>query len=336
MIHQVPQPAWGTAVSAFGKADTNGDGALSEAEFVAAYNSMRASEASDISRAPTDAPTTATTDVPTTVTTNAPTTATARATTTTGLYGPQADMAKTGIIVTNGMLDVWPNTKLMAISIVDGTHNSIKHVKDTSQFDSVIGVNGGAFNEVAYCDLGGRQGQMTPARGIWTLATERALVHHNWVHHSLKHTIDFDAFSSSGVAFANLCEDNGQEGIFVEESAHDNLVVANTCVRNNDGIAVYSMGVGPVKNNVILGNNVTDNKRYGIAAGGYGHSATKHSESNLFVANVGSNNMKATYNAMHGVVEGDYWVSNQGSAKSQWPWMYIPHPSNSNVSVFQP
>ena len=40
------------------------------------------------------------------------------------------------------------------------------------------------------------------------------------------------------------------EGIFVEETAHDNIIASNTCRRNKNGIGVYSNVVGPVKGNV--------------------------------------------------------------------------------------
>jgi hypothetical protein len=32
------------------------------------------------------------------------------------------------------------------------------------------------------------------------------------------HALDFDAYTSSSSAYSNLCEDNGEEGIFVEET----------------------------------------------------------------------------------------------------------------------
>ena len=61
---------------------------------------------------------------------------------------------------------------------------------------------------------------MLHTRCIWTLATSHALVHDNHVHHCSSHALDFDAYTSSSVAWNNLCEENGQEGIFLEETAH--------------------------------------------------------------------------------------------------------------------
>ena len=56
-------------------------------------------------------------------------------------------------------------------------------------------------------------------------------------------TLDFDAYTSNSVAWNNLCEDNKDEGIFVEETAHNNIIVGNTCRRNGNGIGVYSNGI---------------------------------------------------------------------------------------------
>jgi parallel beta-helix repeat protein len=88
------------------------------------------------------------------------------------------------------------------------------------------------------------------------------------VHHAAAHALDFDAYTSNSVAYNNTCEDNTEEGIFVEETAHDNVVAANTCRRNGNGIAVYSNAVGPAANNFIVGNAVTDNNASGISSGG--------------------------------------------------------------------
>ncbi len=62
------------------------------------------------------------------------------------------------------------------------------------------------------------------------------------MHHSASHALDFDAYTSSSVAYNTTCEDNTAEGIFVEETANDNVVAGNTCRRNGDGIAVYVNG----------------------------------------------------------------------------------------------
>ena len=80
------------------------------------------------------------------------------------------------------------------------------------------------FDQQRSNNVGGAPGRTTPAtRGVWTLATSRAYVHHNHVHHSDKHALDFDAYTGNSVAWENLCEDNKEQGIFVEETSHDNV-----------------------------------------------------------------------------------------------------------------
>lgn len=92
---------------------------------------------------------------------------------------------------------------------------------------------------------GGSTGQgMTVGRCIWILATSRAMVHDNWVRNCSSHALDFDAYTSASAAYGNLCEDNREEGIFVEETASGNFVFNNTLRRNGCGIGVYSMAVG--------------------------------------------------------------------------------------------
>ena len=160
-------------------------------------------------------------------------------------------------------------------------------------------------------------------------------MHDNHVHHSNSHALDFDAYTSSSVCFNNLCEDNADEGIFVEETAHDNVVAGNTCRRNNNGIGVYSMDVGPVANNVFIGNVVDDNVESGISAGGYGHDPRKHSEGNTFVGNQGSGNGRGL-NPMHGAVEGDFWISNvDTSSVGGSQWFTVPT-AKVNVTMFEP
>ena len=53
---------------------------------------------------------------------------------------------------------------------------------------------------------------------------------------------------------------------------------------------VYSNAVGPVTNNVFVGNILQDNVKSGITAGGYGHNPTKTSLHNVFIGNSGAGN----------------------------------------------
>jgi hypothetical protein len=144
-----------------------------------------------------------------------------------------------------------PQTQMQAVSVLNGIRNVVRSVRAKAQFETAIGIRGGTQNEVSYCDAGGdSNSSMIPVRAIWTIATSKAYVHHNHVHHSQSHALDFDAYTSSSIAWENLCEDNKDEGIFVEETAHDNVICMNTCRRNGNGIGVYSHTVGPVKSNV--------------------------------------------------------------------------------------
>ena len=242
-------------------------------------------------------------------------------------------------------------TQAMAISVVNGQRNSIRDVRavggqgwtggggtggGVKDVFSAIGITGGTHNEVKGCDVGGTPGRIIHARAIWTLATQRALIHHNHVHHAGMHSLDFDAYTSLSVCANNVCEDNTAEGIFVEETASSNTITANTCRRNKNGIGVYSNIVGPVQANVIVGNTVSNNLAFGISSGGAGHSdGSKHSDTNIFVGNTASGNGIAAFNAMHGFVEGDYWVSNHASEPTS-EWAPILYPASANVSIFEP
>lgn len=135
-----------------------------------------------------------------------------------------------------------------AISIVNGGHNVVRSVRAIANHsDSAIGINMSPYAEVAHCDAGGEDGAMSLGRCIWTLATSHALIHHNHVHHCSAHALDFDAYTTTSVAYGNLCENNREEGIFVEETASGNFVFNNTARRNGAGISLYSNAVGPVQ-----------------------------------------------------------------------------------------
>ena len=227
-------------------------------------------------------------------------------------------------------------TQVQAVSVLNGVRNSVRSVRANSQFETAIGVRGGTQNEVAYCDAGGNANKMSPVRAIWTLATSKAYVHHNHVHHSSSHALDFDAYTASSIAWENLCEDNKDEGIFVEETAHDNVICMNTCRRNGNGIGVYSHTVGPVKSNVFFGNVVQNNTGNGITSGGMGHDRLNmlHSESNVFFENMaGGNNGNSgvEFNPLHGAVQQNYWFGTTLSRS-----LFSPQPQNisSNVTVF--
>lgn len=103
----------------------------------------------------------------------------------------------------------------MALSIQGGANNAIRGVRAMSNnSDAVIGVNMSPRAEIGGCEVGGDSGALglLETRCIWTLATSHALVHDCHVHHCRSHSLDFDAYTSSSVAWNNVCEDNGAEG----------------------------------------------------------------------------------------------------------------------------
>ena len=132
------------------------------------------------------------------------------------------------------------NTRMQAVSLLNSRRSTVRRLRALSNWESAIGIKGGEQNEISYCDTGGTNVYPTLGRAIWLLATVSGYVHNCYVHHSLTHALDFDAYTSSSVAWKNLCEDNKAEGIFVEETAHNNVIASNTCRRNKNGIGVYS------------------------------------------------------------------------------------------------
>jgi hypothetical protein len=214
---------------------------------------------------------------------------------------------------------------LMALSITGGGgHNAIRGVRALSNnSDSIIGINQSPHAEVANCDVGGSVDVMLQTRCVWTLATDHALVHDNHVHNCSKHALDLDAYTSESVAYSNLCEGNGQEGIFLEETAARCSLFNNTCRWNENGIGLYTLDVGPVADNFVLGNTMVENRRYGLSVGGLGgEDETKRSTRNVFATNyIARNNLDQSptqwgdapvsqVNPVHGGVSGDYWTNN--------------------------
>ena len=240
--------------------------------------------------------------------------------------------------VIGGTVDAttWNATRMLAVSVLNSERSTVRFVRALSNWQTSIGVHGGSQNEIAHCDAGGVEGAPILARAIWLLATDKCYVHHCHVHHAQMHALDFDAYTSSSVAWSNLCEDNKEEGIFVEETAHDNVITGNTCRRNKNGIGVYSKVVGPVKGNVFFGNVLQGNYLNAITAGGYGHSANLYSDTNTFFANTALDTPPdlASFNPMHGANQHDYWFGNEvdGTGSEFFP---IPA-ANDNVGIFEP
>eukprot|EP00729_Bicosta_minor_P017317 gene17317-15047_t len=158
-----------------------------------------------------------------------------------------------------------------AVAIKGGSNNAIRGVRAAANnSDSAVGITQSPRSEIANCDIGGspsNSSAQTVGRCIWILSSSHALVHDNHVHHCRSHALDFDAYTSVSAAYNNLCEDNGEEGIFVEETASGNFIFNNTCRRNGVGIGLEANVVGPVTNNMIINNHLVGNLGNAITAG---------------------------------------------------------------------
>jgi parallel beta-helix repeat protein len=228
-----------------------------------------------------------------------------------------------------------------AITIVGGGNNAIRGVRAIANHTgSALGVNMASHNEISDCDVGGSPEANVTGRCIWCLASSHNLVHDNYVHHCKAHALDFDAYTSYSVAYNNLCEFNGEEGIFVEETASYNVVTNNTCRKNGAGISLYANAVGPVSNNFIINNLVTDNVGNGLSTGGYGHNPKKISLSNTIAGNRVVDNGGhdgGQVNVHHGATTGDYWTANTFESDSGVPTGYSDAVGNSSsVAIFEP
>lgn len=229
-----------------------------------------------------------------------------------------------------------------AITIVGGGKNAVRSVRaSASSSESAISVNKSPHAEVSYCNVGGSATAVSVGRAIWCLATNKALIHDNFVHHVSMHAIDFDAYTSLSLAYNNLCEYNQQEGIFVEETASKNMVMNNTCRFNQVGIALYSSVVGPVQDNFVVNNVLVENKLEGLSSGGYGHDPNLMSYHNVFASNLIINNgpgkAGAQTNVDHGSAQGTYWTDNTFAANNPMVPNYgnVPRDSGS-VAIFEP
>ena len=125
--------------------------------------------------------------------------------------------------VIGGIYNASKSNIFQAIRVEGSNSCSVRSVRATSNSSlAIISINMGARNEVTESDIG-----PGPGRCLWTLATEYAFVHHNQIHDCQGHSLDFDAFTGHSVAWKNTCLRNGNEGIFVEETAHDNAIFDN-------------------------------------------------------------------------------------------------------------
>lgn len=117
--------------------------------------------------------------------------------------------------------------------------------------------------EVANCVVRGG------SRAIWTETISGPLIHGNLVYNNSKHAIDFDAFSTHGVAWNNSAWNNAQEAVFIEQAASYITVSGNVLgPANGDGVAVYNNAIGTAtQGHVIVGNTIFGSLSSGISVG---------------------------------------------------------------------
>jgi len=129
---------------------------------------------------------------------------------------------------------------------------------------------------VGYCVING-----SAARGIWSKggsqSTSNLIFTDNTISNVNMDGIDMDVTSSGMLAKFNNCYDNIRYGIFIEEGANLNHVIANTCSGNEIGFNVYSNVVTGTKNNNFIANRSISNQR-GIR---FGSTLTKVTSGNF-------------------------------------------------------
>ena len=247
--------------------------------------------------------------------------------------------------VVGGVYDASAVSGIMAISIRGGGKNAVRGVRALANADAIVGINQSPHAEVAFSDIGGAS-VMLVGRCVWLLSTSAALIHDNHIRNCTKHSLDFDAYTSSSAAYSNVVVDHGSEGIFVEETASGNFVFNNTVRRSASGIAVYSMAVGPVQSNMIVGNTITDSHggkygSYGLSAGAYGHDPAKQSLNNIFASNHLERNGDTPgapqirpHHGPDGANSGDFWISN--TVVGGFPYDSSLPTDNAAVTIFDP
>jgi len=129
---------------------------------------------------------------------------------------------------------------------------------------------------VGYCSING-----SGARGIWvkgsSQSTNNLIFTDNIISNVNMDGIDLDVTSSGMLAKFNSCYDNIRYGVFVEEGANVNQIIANTCSGNEIGFNIYSNVVTGTKNNNFIANRSISNQR-GIR---FGATTTKTTSGNF-------------------------------------------------------
>jgi len=129
---------------------------------------------------------------------------------------------------------------------------------------------------VGYCTI--NEGA---ARGIWmkggAQSTSNLILTDNTINNLNMDGIDFDVTSSGMLAKFNNCNDNIRYGIFAEEGADRNQVLANTCSGNEIAFNIFSNVITGTINNSFIANKSISNQR-GIR---FGATSTKTTSGNF-------------------------------------------------------
>ena len=106
----------------------------------------------------------------------------------------------------------------------------------------------------------------------------------------------------------------------VEETASSNVIFNNTCENNTgNGIGVYSIVVGPVMGNAIVGNTCNRNGNsatkytsHGISTSGKGKDGVHISKNNVVIGNNAANNRNGEWfsGRQFNHSSGDFWAHN--------------------------
>ena len=184
------------------------------------------------------------------------------------------------ISVSGGIIDGKNTTGRNGFAFLNCARVIVDHVtlrnfgnKNTRVDDSDIIAfsKGGNPCIVGYCTLDGGA-----ARGIWSKdASARFIFTNNTVSNVNMDGIDFDAFSKAGLAKFNVLTGNVRTGIFVEESAQNTQLIANTANDNDIAFNIYSYAAGPTAYNTLVANKADGNQR-GIRMGARTGFATEH------------------------------------------------------------
>jgi parallel beta-helix repeat protein len=129
---------------------------------------------------------------------------------------------------------------------------------------------------VGYCTV--NQGS---ARGIWikggTQSTNNLILTDNTLSNLNMDGIDLDVTCTGMLAKFNNCNDNVRYGMFIEEGASSNQVLANSCSGNEIGLNVFSNTTSNTRYNSLIANKSISNER-GIR---FGAASTRNTSNNF-------------------------------------------------------